>query len=403
VRARRSIVVPVVTAFFASWGCRGGPPAPVASVSVVPVDSSDGRTTNDFPASASRGEPAIQIALGMGRLCARADGHVYCAPISELDEPLVDARNAIAGIEDATSLAVGERFACAATRRGTVRCFGDNTFGQLGARLASEKSDAGVEVVGIERARRVFAGPWHACASLEDGRLRCWGRNEHGQTGSDTHYLPDARELVGSSEVPAVKAEQVAMSFDTTCARLATLEVSCWGARHEDRLANAASSTPSQPNQRPTLVAGLFNIDEIAAGESAFCGIRRGAVACWAEGLRLLAGTHDPSEPFALAQGIANAKHLSVADDHGCAILMDGRVFCFGFPYSQALGRITDENGFEPVPGEVVAGLPRVVGISVASGVSCALTNDNEIFCWGRWYSQKRTYTEPKPVHRRLR
>jgi alpha-tubulin suppressor-like RCC1 family protein len=316
----------------------------------------------------------------------------------ELDQPLVRPGTALHGIEDATSFALGQGFACAVTR-GVVRCFGDNRFGELGAKLAAERSETPVEVSDLRHAKRVFAGPWHACATLDDGTVRCWGRNESGQTGSETDYRPEARELAGSAEVPGVKAVEVACSFGTTCARSPTREVWCWGNRQDYRSANYNAA----PTQRPTLVAGLTDVDEIASGESSFCAVRRGEIACWGEGLRFVPGATEHSDAVAVIPGISNAKHVAIADDHGCALLADGRVACFGFAYSRALGRDADENGYEPLPGEVVSGLSHVVAITASNGMSCALTRDSEVFCWGRWYSAQGAKDEPKPFPLRLR
>jgi alpha-tubulin suppressor-like RCC1 family protein len=387
--------VAVSVALVAVVGCRGGAasrPASmvdVAQVAPAPVQQVAGSSGISEPR-----EPPIQLVATLARLCMRADGHLYCASMSELDQPLVRPANEVAGIEDATSFAMGRGDGCAVTRRGTVLCFGDNTFGQLGAKLGAERSESAVEVAGVARARHVFAGPLHACASLEGGTLRCWGNNANGQTGSDTIYLPEARELAGSAEVPGVKSESVACTYGATCAVTASQEVSCWG--RQEGLMNSPS------NQRPTLVPGLSGIDEVAAGDSAFCGLRRGEVVCWGEGRRMVAGA-DERSAVSVVPGIRGAKHLSIVDDHGCALLGDGRVACFGFPYSHALGRAADDSATEPVPGEVIDGLPRATAVTTSLGISCALTTESELFCWGRWYSQQGEHDEPKPFRLRLR
>lgn len=348
--------------------------------------------------------PSVEIGLGIGRICAAADGHVYCTRTLDPDEPVVAETNAIAGIDDATGLAVGQGFVCAGTRRGKVRCAGDNTFGQLGAKLAVERSEASVEVVGLDRVKRVFAGPWHACASLEDMTLRCWGRNENGQTGSDTVYRPEARELAGASVVSGVKSEELALAFSATCARSGA-DITCWGLARDD-------GSAARANERPHTVAALAGMERMGAGESAFCGISGGKVMCWGEGRRLVTGGRSGSAAGAGSGAgagpmqvgtIATAKQIAVADDHVCVLLADGRVSCFGYPYSQALGRATDENAYEAVPPTLVEDLPRVVAISVASGLSCAITRDTELFCWGRWYNASGSRSEPKPTRFRLR
>lgn len=338
--------------------------------------------------------PPVEIAVGLGRICAAAEGRVYCARMLDPEQPVIDEQNAVAGIDDATGLAVGQGFVCASTRRGKARCAGDNTFGQLGARIAAERSDASVEVSGLDRVKRVFAGPWHACASLEDKTLHCWGRNENGQTSSDTVYRPEARELAAPTLVQGVKSDAVALAFSATCARTGS-EVWCWGLGRDD-------GSNSRANERPHAVGALAGIERMSAGESAMCGIEGGKVMCWGEGRRLVTGGRPSAGPLQVGL-ITNAKHIAVADDHACVLLADGRVSCFGYPYSQALGRVADENGYEAVLPALVEDLPRAVAISVASGLSCALTRDTELFCWGRWYNANGSRSEPKPTRFRLR
>lgn len=373
-------------------GGGGGTSAPLA-VSVEPTRQTSPSIIGDAgPVEAAA--PPVEIAVGIGRVCAAADGRLYCTRMLDPEQAVVDEKNTISGIDDATGLAIGQGFVCASTRRGKVRCAGDNTFGQLGAKLAVERSEASVEVVGLERVKRVFAGPWHACASLEDKTVLCWGRNENGQTGSDTVYRPEARELAGPTIVSGVKSDQMALAFSATCANAGN-EAWCWGLGRED-------GSAGRTNERPHVVTALAGMDRMGAGESAFCGITGGRVMCWGEGRRLATGGRAGSGPMQVGT-IATAKHIAVADDHACVLLADGRVSCFGYPYSQALGRATEEGGYEAVPPALVDDLPRVVAISVASGLSCALTRDTELFCWGRWYNANGSRSEPKPTRFRLR
>jgi alpha-tubulin suppressor-like RCC1 family protein len=61
-----------------------------------------------------------------------------------------------------------------------------NDFGQIGDGRAGAASPVPTVVRGIAGARAASAGGCHTCALLADGRLRCWGRNHHGQIGDGT-------------------------------------------------------------------------------------------------------------------------------------------------------------------------------------------------------------------------
>jgi alpha-tubulin suppressor-like RCC1 family protein len=72
---------------------------------------------------------------------------------------------------------------CGRLEDGTVRCWGRNDFGELG----NGKADPGTSVpdtriFGLKGVTRLTTGD-HACAFDGDGALRCWGRNDYGQLG----------------------------------------------------------------------------------------------------------------------------------------------------------------------------------------------------------------------------
>jgi alpha-tubulin suppressor-like RCC1 family protein len=83
----------------------------------------------------------------------------------------------------ATQVATGENHACALTSEGTVMCWGNNEYGQLGDGTTTNRS-APVTVVGLSHVTALTAGDEHTCALLQSGIVRCWGGNELGQLGA---------------------------------------------------------------------------------------------------------------------------------------------------------------------------------------------------------------------------
>jgi alpha-tubulin suppressor-like RCC1 family protein len=88
-----------------------------------------------------------------------------------------------------TSLATGNRFSCALASDGTVRCFGDNTYGQLG-HTAGSAGDQGApgpdggfgvfnptptQASATALVSLVGGGNESSCAILESGSVECWG------------------------------------------------------------------------------------------------------------------------------------------------------------------------------------------------------------------------------------
>jgi alpha-tubulin suppressor-like RCC1 family protein len=82
-------------------------------------------------------------------------------------------------------IAGGDHHYCILVDDGAVRCWGDNTFGQLGdgTRTASAVP---VPVLGTWNSYALAAGGDHSCVANRDGTLKCWGRNDFGQLGDGT-------------------------------------------------------------------------------------------------------------------------------------------------------------------------------------------------------------------------
>lgn len=155
-------------------------------------------------------------------------------------------------------------FFCARSRAGRIKCWGANERGQLGigsyqARGADPAlmGDAlpAVDLGDSARAIQVSVGYQHACALLEDGRVKCWGSASERvvEFGEWYHWdggrlgLGDLRDRGGEPEdmgdnLPAVdlgkhaKAVAVAAGYLHTCALLESGDLKCWGANDVGQL-----------------------------------------------------------------------------------------------------------------------------------------------------------------------
>jgi hypothetical protein len=148
--------------------------------------------------------PAIVIAadvvdacVGAARTCAVVgpvgERDVWCWGQAGNGGPLVDATTPalMPGTDGAAGVTCGSAFTCAWLDDGSVRCWGENTRGQLGDGTFVAH-DAPAEALGLDGVVDVVAGSQHACAIHDDGAVSCWGRNHVGQLGLGVPIVYDA-------------------------------------------------------------------------------------------------------------------------------------------------------------------------------------------------------------------
>jgi alpha-tubulin suppressor-like RCC1 family protein len=321
-------------------------------------------------------EPKVELVIAGDELCSRIAGIVRCSPAMP-GPGLVDAPPVFdVAITSLTSNAA----LCAVTNGGEVRCKGENRWGQLGAASRAVASDSPVLVAGITSARTVSAGNDHVCALLTSGEVTCWGKNDRGQTGADTHYESDARELVVPTVVPSVgQATRLVVGGDASCVVTAAKTVVCWGMFYPPGNANQHGS------YRPFSIPNLADVEDLAGNGSTFCAVSRGRVACWGNLYFLFRNyAHDATLEAIPVGDFRDARRVAVGSSAACALTADGRVWCWGDNRDGQLGRgeRLAVEATTPAPLD----LPPSVAITLGSfRMGCAITESNDAYCWGRW------------------
>ena len=80
---------------------------------------------------------------------------------------------------------------------------------------------------------------------------------------------------------------------------------------------------------------------------------------------------------------LPNIDHTDTGSEHSCAATTDGRVYCWGRGNSGRTGYLGDGSN-HPVRDQPVPLSAHAVAVSTGGEHSCALTNDGDVFCWGR-------------------
>lgn len=151
----------------------------------------------------------------------------------------------------AKAVSVGASFMCAVLDTGAVRCAGRSNYGQMAQGDTASIGDGGGETtvpvdLGAGRtATAITTGNFHACAVLDNGTMRCWGRNQRGQLGQGN--MTDIGDTGGETPVVvdlgAGRTATAAVGFgSSTCARFADDAVRCWGSNSIGQLAQGSTN-----------------------------------------------------------------------------------------------------------------------------------------------------------------
>lgn len=323
-----------------------------------------------IPVDVSGVTTAISVASGPNHSCAvLSTGDVRCWGDNTYgqvgDNTILLPRPtpvAVIGISTATHVTVGQFHSCARLQNGTVQCWGRNTFGQLGKDGAPSPSLTPVTVDGITSATQVSAGGLQSCAVLLGGGARCWGSNSSGQlgnSGSPSSLFPVAVSGINS-------AVGIGSGNQHSCALLGSGAVQCWGGNGTGALGNGTTTG----SLSPVSVSGLTTAIQVSAGQSRTCAVlSTGAAHCW--GLNSLI-------PVAVT-GLTTAVALDARGGHSCALLSGGSVQCWGNNNLGQLGNNSTINSVTPVN---VVGITTATDVS-AGGLSCARLTGGTVQCWG--------------------
>lgn len=306
------------------------------------------------PVPLGTGRTAVAVAAGRAHTCALLDnGTVKCWGHNGFgsgtlglgddenrgDEPGEMGDNLpavdLGSGRTATALAAGSGHTCVILDTGAVKCWGDNLFGQLGIGSFGDVRGAAPGQMGDNlptvalgtgrTATAISAGPQHTCALLDNAAVKCWGRNNVAQLGAGDDDDRGGTPAGMGDNLPVVAlgtgrtATSVATSGSATCARLDDASVKCWGAN---------------------------DYGQLGLGDAA----RRGDIpGHMGDGL--------PAVQLGTGRTVVS---VTTGTYHGCAVLDDGAMKCWGRNTSGQLGWELGPSGTAAGddPGEMGDALP---------------------------------------------
>lgn len=398
----------------------GGPDggqSPDVSSGGGPEDDAGDRDAAADTARPDRTEPSVVLAAGGHSICALGSRRVKCWGSNAFGQLGIGAADnarhvvpnePIAELVEATGVDLSQQHGCAIAF-GSVQCWGDNLYGQLGHDPAREydAGDAGLCGAGIPPcspapsavaattgANGIGAGDTFTCMRRGTG-VWCWGKGDKGEIGP-----ADASIVTSPNPVPIGDVAELAVGGAFACARkFGDGSVWCWGRNlrgevgREDGAPIAVPLWDDAPHPTPRRVGNLTNVRAIAAGVQHACAILEDeTVACWgsnASGVATSSGqlghtgddvaciNGEPCNPAPrIVAGLTGVRELALGRNHSCAVLADDSVRCWG------LRDFLSPSSGSPTP-EAVSGLSDVAHVVAGVYFTCAIRWDSQVYCWG--------------------
>ncbi len=318
-------------------------------------------------------------------------------------------------LELTASISMGAEHSCMLNGEGRVLCWGNSWAGQLGQgdRVASPML---VPVPLVDIASQMAAGRFHTCSQFDDGVVSCWGSDRWSQIGdrASERCLVDGSEF--SCATTPVQVEglfgvaHISLSEQLSCGG-STVGVRCIG-DSPFRLPEAAPGTgielgprlscswndQGQPAcvgeetlYRTESVMALNGIEDMAIGQRHVCVARSTGILCWGANN---SGQLGNGETTAFSVELVTPTvaepvgAVCAGAEHSCALGERGNVYCWG---RNTYGQVSSPpvrrdacggRSCEITP-QLVDGLPPVIDLDCSDESSCALTTDEEMYCWG--------------------
>jgi alpha-tubulin suppressor-like RCC1 family protein len=333
------------------------------------------------------------IATGDRHTCRIYQGQLWCWGDNASDQlglpedapELITRPELVGSRSDWFTVAAGARHTCALRAPGVLRCWGDNSQGQLGSSSGRSREEPRVPWSDFIQLK---CGGNSCCALRSGGALYCWGSNQDGNLGIGS-------EDTGSVDVPTeVVSEQIflrafSVGKSHSCAIASDRTLWCWGSNAEHQLGLAAAQKVLVPTQ--------VEDDEgdwlwVTAGGSQTCGVRRGNVLyCWGDNREGQVGIERigpdgevvvTEEPLTVT--MANDWiRVAAGDKHTCAIKREQPLSCWGRNDGGQLGLSSPAVVESPTR---VHDTLRFRELALGAAHSCGIdaTSQLGMYCWGQ-------------------
>jgi alpha-tubulin suppressor-like RCC1 family protein len=269
-----------------------------------------------------------------------------------------------------------------------VGAFGTNTnpaFPQCTGTAQTVKDAAGTGT--LSGVVLLASGGHSNCAVLSNGTVQCWGQNIWGQLGNGASPLGNSQSANNRNLPVAVQGLsgnviEVKIGSQAACARLTSGAVQCWGRNHYGQLGNNSIN----PSSTAVSVGGLGSVAEIGVGGEFACARRtNGSVACWGANYagQLGLGTNDNNMPHnaTTVPAATGATNISLGWYHACIVRGTGQTMCWGMNDFGQLG-FGSTSSFRATPANLL-GINDGTNFGMGEKHTCLRRKSGSLTCWG--------------------
>jgi alpha-tubulin suppressor-like RCC1 family protein len=260
---------------------------------------------------------------------------------------------------------------CATKMTGTLWCWGNNTFRQLGDGTTTSRYTPTQIGTDTDWAT-VTTGGATTCATKTDRTLWCWGSGTGfttpTQVGTDTDW------------------QSVITSGDHTCATKTTGTLWCWGANTYGQLGDGTTTNRTSPTQIGT-ATDWRNID---AGYFHTCATKTtGTLWCWGLNDKGQLGDGTTTNRLTPTQigGASDWRQVDASyssdtyySHHTCATKTTGTLWCWG---ENLFGQLGDGTATQRNSPTQVGTATDRQSVTAGNKYTCALRTNGGLSCWG--------------------
>ena len=385
-------------------GCGVAERAQAVEVSLTAVTPA----STGFLRAAPAGSSSLPIATALNYVAGKSITNTASLPLGEFGRHDLTLQNFsgatnlvidVQGYFAATSLPeqnamesmdLGDLTSCAVNAFGFAACWGRGPLGN-GESFSSTQprlvSRGGFGLAGVVQ---IALGTAHSCALIGDGSVHCWGFDTIGELGTASPPGVVGTTLTPGLAMPGVGGVQIAVGGRTTCVLMEDTTVRCWGAGESGQLGNNSTLNTRSFTTLKTVVRNsvgtlelipLTGVGQVELGAQHGCALMlNGTVQCWGLGSSGQLGAGGVTSSFVPrpVPNLFGVTQIAAGDNHNCALLANGSITCWGANISSQLGDNSSVNRLTPT----LLRLEFTLQISAGASHSCASSVDG-IRCWG--------------------